>query len=367
MMRLTCATTVAILVSTVGFMHTKVLGQQTSPVPSYAKQPPQSAGAGNANAPAARVANQNAANRHVGAAPNAAQAQANNAVSLGQPFPPLTEAAKQQLQKVLTDWEAQSKRTKTLECKFARWHYDRFAAPAGVHATRADGVVKYAAPDRGLFRVDRLVFYAGMEDKKAQYKTQPGQFGEHWVCNGKQLIEFDQSKKECRIQDLPPEMQGRSIINSPLPFVFNLDAEQIQERYWVRQVQAPKPEIVLVEAWPKRQEDRAQYKLVQIALDSKTYLPQALLMYAPNFDQKNAPKWDHYEFSDVKRNGISDGIQKFMGNFIPQQPPSDWKILRDKFLAPGQGSQPQTSQPQTSQPQTAPRQASAPQQSGARQ
>ncbi len=236
-----------------------------------------------------------------------------------------------QLQKVLLAWQQQSQGTKTLECKFTRWHFDMFAAPAGLHATRADGVLKYAAPDRGLFRVDQLVFYAGIEGEKPHYKTQEGQFGEHWVCNGTQSIEMDRSKKECRIQDLPPEMQGKNIISSPLPFVFNLDAAQIQQRYWIRQVDAGSPGIVLIEAWPKRQEDRAQYKLVQIALEANTFLPQALKMYAPNFDFKTAPKWDQYEFSDVKRNSIGAALGVFMNNFVPERPPASWTILRDKF------------------------------------
>lgn len=319
MMRLTGATIVAILISAPAVAQQASQVANPSRVPSYAQQPPQQPSAQKqaAAAPQARVA---------------AQQQPATAPA-GQPFPPLSAAAQAQLQQMLQNWEHHSKSVKTLDCKFTRWHFDMFAAPAGVHATRADGVIKYAAPDKGLFRVDRLVFFTGMLKDKPQYKQQPGQFGEHWVCNGTQLIEFDRSKQECRIQDLPKEMQGQKIFNSPLPFVFNLEAQQIQQRYWVRQAQAPKPGMILVEAWPKRQEDRAQYKFVQIALDAETYLPQALLMYAPNFDQKTAPKWDHYEFSEVKRNAIGAGFQKFLGNFIPEKPPSNWKILRDKFTA----------------------------------
>ncbi|MDA8697847.1 TIGR03009 domain-containing protein [Rhodopirellula sp.] len=251
-----------------------------------------------------------------------------------QPFPALNPAAQAQLQTLLLNWEQQSKSMKTLECSFTRWHYDMFAAPQGQFASRADGVIKYAAPDKGLFRVDRLVFFGGFDaNQQAILQPQPGQFGEHWVCNGEQLIEFDRGRKECRVQTLPPEMRGQQIFNSPLPFVFNLDAQQIQQRYWVRQVQAPAEGMLLIEAWPKRQEDRAQYKLVQVALDAETFLPRALLMYAPNFHAKNAPKWDHYEFQDSKRNAIGAGFQRFLGNFIPEKPPSDWKILQNNFQA----------------------------------
>ncbi|MGB7324177.1 MAG: TIGR03009 domain-containing protein [Rubripirellula sp.] len=309
MMRQTLATGMAILVSA-----STLCAQQAGNVPSYAQQ---QAGGGQP-----RVA-------------SAAQGQA-AATQNAPPTAPftLTPEANAQLQRVLLAWQQQSQGTKTLECKFTRWHFDMFAAPAGLHATRADGVLKYAAPDRGLFRVDQLVFFAGMDGEKPHYKPQTGQYGEHWVCNGQQLIEMDRSKEECRIQDLPPEMQGKNIISSPLPFVFNLDAAQIQQRYWIRQVDAGTAGIVLIEAWPKRQEDRAQYKLVQIALEANTFLPQALKMYAPNFDFKTAPKWDQYEFTDVKRNSIGAALGVFMNNFVPEKPPASWKILRDKFVAP---------------------------------
>jgi TIGR03009 family protein len=318
MMRLTWATILAILISA------PTVAQQTRP-PEYAR-PTQPTGQQQVQRPQAQrpqaPQQQAIAARGAAAAPTA-------------PFPPLNDATQAHLQQLLQNWEQQSKGTKTLECKFKRWHYDGFAAPAGVHATKAEGVIKYAAPDKGLFRVDSLVFFTEMDaEKKPQYKAQPGKFGEHWVCNGQQLIEFDAGKKECRIQDLPKNLQGTQIFNSPLPFVFNLDAEEIQKRYWVRQIQAPKAGILLVEAWPKLQEDRAQYRLVQIALNSQTFLPEALIMYAPNFDRKTAPRWDHYEFVDVKRNGIGQGITSFLGNFIPQKPPANWKILRQGFVPP---------------------------------
>ena len=256
-----------------------------------------------------------------------------------QPFPPLAPQAKQQLQQVLIKWEKQSQAMKTLECRFMRWHYDNFAAPANVAATKAEGIIKYASPDKGLFCAEELVFFAGLDpqSQKPLYKPQNNQFGEYWVCNGTQLIEFDRSKQECTIQELPENMRGKNIVNGPLPFVFNLDAQQIQERYWVRQVASPNPDIIVVEAWPKLQELRAQYKLVQIALEKETYQPHALLMYAPNFHPKNAPKWDHYEFKDIKRNAVAAGFQqKFLGNFIPSAPPKSWKIRREQLAPPQQ-------------------------------
>lgn len=251
------------------------------------------------------------------------------------PFPPLNAQEQQRLRQLLAAWEAQSQGTKTLECRFQRWSYAPGAAPANVPKDTSTGVIKYAAPDKGLFKVEEKVFFAGMNDEgKPTYAPQPGQYGEWWVCNGEELMEFNRGREECRIQTLPPEMRGQQIFNSPLPFVFNLDAAQIQQRYWVRQVASPKPGVLLIEAWPKMQEDRAQYRLVQVALDESSLLPTALVMYAPNFDVSKNPEWDHYEFTDCVRNGTGQRLQNFLKHFIGMRPPASWKVLRNHYVPP---------------------------------
>ena len=219
--------------------------------------------------------------------------------------------------------------------------------PLEIHAHKATGEIKYANPDKGLFRVDSIMFYKGMKEGKPQYGPNPNKFGEYWVCNGRELIEYDREAKQCNVQALPPNMQGTQIFNSPLPFVFNLDAEKIKQRYWVKLMKSPKPNTYLVQAWPKLQEDRAQYKMVQVVL-SAGFEPEVLLMYAPNFDQKLAPQWDHYEFTSVKRNALGASFKQFMNNFIPQKPPASWKITREDFLPPqiAQGQNGQPAQPQ---------------------
>ncbi|MCG8651064.1 MAG: TIGR03009 domain-containing protein [Pirellulales bacterium] len=325
MMRLTWVSILALVISA------PTLAQQTRQIPGYARSAQSTqrpTGSNQVGTNQAVVPQRGAARGHV-------TDQAAVAKQAAAPFPPLSPAAQAQLQQLLQSWEQQSKGTKTLDCKFRRWHYDNFGAPRGIHTTYADGVIKYAAPDKGLFRVDNLLFFKKMVGNQPQFGPIEEKFGEHWICTGEELYEMDRSKKECRIQDLPPEIRGQQIFNSPLPFVFNLDAQQIQQRFWVRLVQPPQGQNVhLVEAWPKYQEDRAQYKVVRIALDKKTFLPNALIMYAPNFHEKHAPKWDHYEFTDIKRNKILQGINQFINHFIPEKPPGDWKILRERYVPP---------------------------------
>jgi TIGR03009 family protein len=267
------------------------------------------------------------------AAPTNQQAQPQANAAPQRPFPPLSQQEQAKLNQVLLGWQQQSQSTKTLECDFERWHFDLLAAPAGIHAHKAKGSIKYAKPDKGLFRVDSIMFYKGMKDGKPQYGPEPNKYGEYWVCNGSELIEYDRDAKKCNVTSLPPEMQGQHIQNGPLPFVFNLDAEEILQRYWVKLEESPEPNTYLVVAWPKRQEDRAQYKLVQVILD-QSFQPKGMRMFAPNFHIKLAPQWDHYQFNQVKRNAIGAGIQKFMGNFIPKQPPAGWQVTRQNLTSP---------------------------------
>ncbi len=274
--------------------------------------------------------------------PAAASPAAAPSAPVAAPFE-LSPAEQTDMDRFLAAWEKQSSGTQRLEAKFRRWHYDPLAAPAGVHATWAEGEIKYGAPDMGLFRVKQLRFYNGIVDDKATYKAGDNQFGEHWVCNGKELLEFDHAAKECRIQLLPEEMQGKDILESPLPFVFNLKAQNIKERYWVRRLPAPDG-AYLIEAFPKRQADRAQYRFVRIVVDGKSFLPKALILYSPNYDPTTTPAYDHYEFFDVERNTLLQSLAAWRAGFINERPPSDWKVIRDTYR-PGSSESPQMAQP----------------------
>lgn len=275
----------------------------------------------------------------------AAQRGDNQGDSPQAPAAPFVLSAQEQaeLNQLLSAWEQQSTGTKHLEAKFRRWHFDPLSAPAGVHATWAEGVIKYSAPDKGLFQVEQLKFFSGIVDDKPTYKSIEGQYGEHWVCNGEELMEFDRDRKECRIQQLPPEMRGQEILESPLPFVFNLNAARIKDRYWVRRIDAPSG-VFVIEAHPKRQTDRAQYRFVRIVINNQNFLPQALILYGPNFDPVTSPAYDHYEFIDVERNTIRQNVKNWSNVFINQRPPADWKVIREPYR-PATPDPPQMAQP----------------------
>ena len=128
------------------------------------------------------------------AAPSSAARQASR-----QPFPPLTLQAQQRIDQLLNAWEASSKQTEQLQCKFTRWEYRPLAASKDVHKTWARGTIKYRAPAEGMYRVDDILFFTGFDEKNAaKYERIEGHLGEWWVCNGKELMEFNRAEKKSR-------------------------------------------------------------------------------------------------------------------------------------------------------------------------
>ena len=103
----------------------------------------------------------------------------------------------------------------------------------------------------------------------------------------------------------------------------------------MREATVQKPGVFVIEAFPKLKEDSSQYRLVQVAVNAQTFIPQAIIMYAPNFDPKTNPQWDHYELTDVKRNAIGTTfLNRFNAQwFIPEKPKGkDWKVIREPFV-----------------------------------
>ena len=72
---------------------------------------------------------------------------------------PLAPNHQQYLDQLLTFWEQKSSQTNRYRCTFKRWEYDPVFGPKDTFKTYSEGVIKYSAPDKGLFRVDTLLEY----------------------------------------------------------------------------------------------------------------------------------------------------------------------------------------------------------------
>jgi TIGR03009 family protein len=210
---------------------------------------------------------------------------------------------------VLRKWEEKQKTIKTFSCDFTVLEYD------GTYekARESSGRVYYAAPDKGKYEV--------FDDEGAP--------GEHWVCDGKSIFEFNKDAKKLIERPLPEEMRGKAIVDSPLPFVFGSSADKMAQRYWMRVTSAAedprtlKKGQFLLEAIPKFQQDAGNFQKVEIIFSERDMLPLALNQFLPaHSDKKQSRKT--YLFENQKEGGGINWVKTF---FSKPRTPLGWTYV----------------------------------------
>jgi TIGR03009 family protein len=255
---------------------------------------------------------------------------------------PLPAEHEKYLDQVLGYWQNSSSKIKRYRCKFTRWEYDgvfmtRDPKTGDMPAkTQSLGVIKYAAPDKGLFKVEQLLHYTAPQKPgdKVQYLEHPEDRGEQWICDGKSVFAFDHQKKQLMQTELPPEMQGRAIVDGPLPFMFGADATKIKQRFWIRVI-TPKDSKgeYWLEAVPKTRTDSANFRMLHIIIDEQDFLPKAMAMFDRNYDEVRNPTCTNFVFEkrEVNWNDTIDKINIFAREFWEPATPLGYKKVVERY------------------------------------
>lgn len=259
------------------------------------------------------------------------------------------------LDQILNHWQVSSADIKRYRCNFTRWEYDAvFVArdpktgelPA---KTQSRGIIKYSAPDKGMFKVESTLYYQApqSEKDKARYVPHTDDKGEQWICDGKSIYAFDHQKKQLIQSELPPEMHGRAIVDGPLPFMFGADAAKIKQRFWLRVI-TPKEakEEYWLEAVPKTRTDAANFKMLHIIIDYKDYLPKAMAMFDRNYDPVKNPSCTNYVFEDraTNWNDTLDKLNVFNREFWEPATPFNYKKVVERYQPTNDERVPQPAQ-----------------------
>ncbi len=253
----------------------------------------------------------------------------------------LTQKEQQALDKLLKAWEAKSSAIKTFKCEFEVWDYDPAFGPSTTNSlnglrARGKGEIKYQAPDNGVYHEAQMWEYempqdpdarpvAKMEEKELQklYKPVKSPLA-HWVCDGKSIFQYEPDKKVLREMKIAPELQGKEIVNGPLPFIFGAKADRLKQRYWLRLV-TPSDVVgkeVWLEALPKYQQDAADYTRVVISLTEGECQPTGIQIFQPAAAARGVLPHKSYVFNKVK---INDFVSKITGgDFAAPMTPWGW-------------------------------------------
>jgi TIGR03009 family protein len=259
----------------------------------------------------------------------------------------LTPDEQTDIDRLLDRWEQWNARVKTFDCKFHRWSYDLvFNPPAPnqpIQPKYSDlGVIKYAAPHRALFRVDK----AEKDGKEVPIQNARA---EHWVFDGKSLFELSSAKKQLIEHKLPPEFPGSRLVDGPLafafpisaffglfslvlggepskqyPFPFGAKAEELKQRYYIHAITPPnRQDQIWLEAYPRSRQYAPWFQKMQLIFDAKDMSPLAMKIVQPN-----GKDYTSYQFYEVVVNAPPPSA-----NDDPFRPvaPLGWKMTVDRL------------------------------------
>ena len=221
---------------------------------------------------------------------------------------------------MLEIWERESGNIKTFKCPFERLEYDAVFGPGGnIPKSKSEGHLRYAKPDKGMFRIDEIRYY---DAESREWKPRENDPGEHWVCDGASVYEYNAAKKQLIVRELPPDQRGTAIADGPLPFLFGAKRKKLRQRYFMRITQVTDSQIWLV-AYPRTARDAASYRYVELILDREKFLPAALQVYLPGGKSRTV-----YVFGDAR---INDPLSMFGGVFLKPRTPLGWKKVIEKI------------------------------------
>ena len=126
---------------------------------------------------------------------------------------------------------------------------------------------------------------------------------------------------------MPPDRQGKAISEGPLPFVFGTDAEKLKQRFFMR-LTTPRNARgeVWLEAYPKFQQDRADFSKMDLILKTDGLLPDAIQKTEPNGKDRTV-----YTFQNVVVNRQFGWL--INPNWWRAPVPFGWKAELDPLLA----------------------------------
>jgi TIGR03009 family protein len=235
----------------------------------------------------------------------------------GPPVPFVLSPQEQaQLDRMLAAWEQHGKGVRTFECKLTRWEYNSVFLEPGKQPEAESGSLKFDAPDKGLFKIE-------------------GKQQVQWISDGMSIFEYKYAEKRIVEYKLPPELQGKAIMDGPLPFLFGSDAQRLKSRYFLRLV-TPRDaqDEVWLEAWPRYQKDAAEFKRAELILKTKDMMPFALQLYATNGKDRTV-----YRFDDIV---INNPLRRVQGNpYVPKFPTmfgNGWKLVVEEPPSVGQAA-----------------------------
>ena len=230
------------------------------------------------------------------------------------PLPP-------ELEQLLRDWAAASEKIQRLEGEHLRRVYDMTYEIEKL----SQGRFFFETPDKGRINISPVEITEAMLSKRASgelpakkrkdgkpFEVKSDQ-EECWSCDGLRVYDMNVAQKQARVAQLPSDLQGKNIMDSPLPFLFGMPPEKAKRRFAMSLLRPidPKSGRASLHILPRLPQDAGNWASADVILNLKTFLPDAVQLVDPA-----GTKITVYIFSSLKVNE-----NKFIDLWFDKQDP----------------------------------------------
>jgi TIGR03009 family protein len=171
-------------------------------------------------------------------------------------------------------------------------------------------------------------------------------FAEKVIIDEKSVHQYDYKAKTVRQINVPPEMIGKGIADSPLPLIFGAKADDLKRRFSMRIVHVPgRDDEIWLHARPLLIEDQQEFKELEILLDKRTLAARGLKQWDIN---DKAYKVFDLRQPQVNPRIIGNILDYIKDTFTPDTP-RGWKREEMNWIAAPQPAPPPV--PAIQQPQ----------------
>jgi len=233
------------------------------------------------------------------------------------------QPAPMDMQRLLVLWEKQSAKLQTLEVSIYRTDKN----PAWGDEEHYLGHAAFKSPQLAYldFRKVKLELQPDPKDKKKKVLVPLKKDNkivstphETIVCTGLEVWHYRYEVKQILIYPLDKDQRKRALEEGPLPFLFNMRAEEARRRYQMV-LQGEDKNRYLVRIKPLLVEDQDSFSQAWVFLDKEFLLPKRIYLLAP----------DGTSSKDFQLSQIQANQPVHARYFVGIDPGKPWKVERN--------------------------------------
>jgi TIGR03009 family protein len=217
---------------------------------------------------------------------------------------------------LLKKWEHQSSLLKTLDVTILRVDQN----PAWDELEYYEGRALFKSPNLAFIDFNKI-----KQDEKKKPVRDP-QNKDKWlstpferiVCTGEEVWQYKSDTQQIFIYPLGKNEKKKAIEEGPLPFLFNMHAEDARQRYQMSLI-SEDAKGYGVSIKPKLQEDKESFSIAFVNLDHSFLLPVRILMRSPDGKSQK-----DFRLGPMYPNKVVN-VKNFEGKPLG----SPWKIVRN--------------------------------------